>query len=82
MLQHLRQYDKALSNYLVASELAKQQEKIDVLQLALYRAGVLATGMNQLETATKCLQTLVGMDDEYKDAQSRLDKLKKIADKG
>jgi tetratricopeptide (TPR) repeat protein len=80
--QHLRQYDKALNNYLVASELAKQQEKHDCQKLALYRAGVLATGMNQLETAVKCLQTLVALDDDYKDAQSRLDKLKKITDKG
>jgi tetratricopeptide (TPR) repeat protein len=81
-LQHLKQYVKALHCYERAAEKsAGQQAALDLHKLALYRAGVLATGMKEWETAEQMLSTLVDVDAGYKDARARLDKLRQISDK-
>jgi len=81
-LQHLKQYVKALHCYERAAEKSEGQDTaLDVQKLALYRAGVLATGMKEWETAERTLSKLVALDAGYKDSRARLDKLRQISDK-
>jgi hypothetical protein len=47
---------------------------------AFYRAGVLATGLEDFETAKKHLSALAGIDFGYRDVAARLDKLASIGD--
>jgi tetratricopeptide (TPR) repeat protein len=82
-LQHLRQFVKALHCYQRAAEKsAEAPESAEIHQLALYRAGVLATGLKEWETAERHLQELAAQDPDYKDVRKRLDKLREIRDKG
>ncbi len=79
-LQHQKNFSKALNCYTRAIQLAEngtEQQK-----LALYRAGVLATGLKDLENAAKYLEKLGEIDANYKDLPSRLDKIDKIRNKG
>jgi len=78
-LHHLKQYEKALALYEEAVELAGDDPPR--LQLALYRAGTLAAGLKQREKAEKNLVRLLEIDPDYKDAASRLDKVRKMSDK-
>jgi len=80
-LQHLRQYVKALHCYQRAAERASQEEQSDLRKLALYRAGMLATGMKEYPVALTCLEQLVAIDPGYKDAAARLDKIRQLSDK-
>lgn len=79
-LQHLKGYEKALKCYAKAAEAAEEDE--ECRKLALYRAGVLATGMKRFDDAQTLLRRLAKLEPGYKDVQSRLDKLDKIRDKG
>jgi tetratricopeptide (TPR) repeat protein len=79
-LQHLRQYQKALDCYLQASSLAADEPHIKTL--ALYRAGVLATGLKDYAQAEELLAELATLDSGYKDVADRLDKLRQIRHKG
>ena len=77
--QHQKKFKKALQCYARAVDLA-----VDVLELkkaALYRAGVLAVGLGELDTAEQYLRDLSKIDPSYKDLPSRLDKLNKIRHK-
>jgi tetratricopeptide (TPR) repeat protein len=78
--QQIRQYQKALDGYLKA---AARMEDTDVerKKLALYRAGVLATGLKDREIAEKSLLELIELDADYRDAADRLDKAREIEDK-
>jgi len=79
-LQHQRKFAEALNSYRAATKAAEEHQ--DVLKLALYRLGVLAMGLNDLDVAYQTLDRLYQLDKDYKDAGSRLDKLQEIRDKG
>ncbi|MEM6331395.1 MAG: hypothetical protein AAF790_14270, partial [Planctomycetota bacterium] len=75
--QHIEQYKLALSSYEAAVEATKASGAGDeaVRKLALYRAGVLATGMKDLDRAEQRLTELAALDFSYRDVAARLDKL-------
>jgi tetratricopeptide (TPR) repeat protein len=68
--QHLRQFAKALEHYTQAAGAAGEERK-----LALYRAGVLASAMNQRDDARQYLEQLVALAPDFLDARQRLDNL-------
>jgi hypothetical protein len=69
-------------------EIADREE--DAKKLALYRAGVLAMGLYEmekndlslLEKADRCFTDLAGREYGYKDVAERLDKIRQLRDKG
>lgn len=79
--QKIRQYQLAMKNYQVAVETLTDREA-DLRKRALYRAGVLATGLDDVDAAQKYLSTLAGLDFGYRDVAERLDKLGAARDKG
>lgn len=74
-LQRVQKYPEALQCYRQAVELATQLEQIDNRKLALYRAGVLASGIKLHDAARRYLTELVELDPDYKDVASRLSEL-------
>lgn len=85
--QHLQQYEKAWGAYKVAIKALFENkdptpEGAERRKLALYRAGVLAIGLKKAERAVQFLERLVKLDPKYKDAAARLDKAKRLKDKG
>ena len=79
--QKIEQYKLALSNYELAVEASEDLES-EVHKLALYRAGVLATGLRELDLAERHLTELAGIDFGYKDVSERLDKVAQLRDSG
>jgi tetratricopeptide (TPR) repeat protein len=77
--QQLKQYGNALKCYQAAAADAPAGSPTHLL--ALYRLGVLATALKNLEAATSALDTLVSLAPDYRDAAARLDKLRQIRDK-
>jgi tetratricopeptide (TPR) repeat protein len=74
--QHLRQFDKALELYEQAVSKAQLLSSNDeILKLARYRTGVLATALGQRTFARQHFEALVAADPNFKDARQRLDKL-------
>lgn len=73
--QQIKQYDLAMTNYSAAVEGISAAD-VERKKLALYRAGVLATGLKDPARAKKYLTELAGLDFGYKDVAARLDKLK------
>jgi len=57
------------------------EKEEELKKLALYRAGVLAMGLKEIEQADRHLSALAGLDFSYRDVAERLDKLSKIRDK-
>ncbi len=80
-LQQQQKYSNALQFYQRAVELTEQGDET-LRKLALYRAGMLAGGLKQYDSAEKWLKTLLKLDPDYRDAQARLDKLAKLRHKG
>ncbi len=78
--QQLKQYKQAMECYRRTVELTAKSPG-ETRKMALYRAGVLAAGMKELETAEKYLEELVGLDNRYRDAAGRLDKIRLIRHK-
>ncbi len=76
--QQLKQYVKALKCYQSAG--ADATPNSDVQKLALYRGGVLASALKNLEVAREMLTELVELDPDYRDVAPRLDKLRQIHD--
>ena len=74
-LQQIRQYTPALQSYEKAVESSSENPESETYRLALYRAGVLATGLKDPVRAKKWLTRLVQLDPDYRDASGRLDKL-------
>ena len=72
--QKIRQYQLAMRNYQTAVETLTDQEQ-DLRKRALYRAGVLAAGLDDVDSARKYLSTLAELDFGYRDVAQRLDKL-------
>lgn len=79
--QKIEQYKLALTSYEQAIE-ACQEADSDDRRLALYRAGVLATGMRELDRAERHLTELAGLDFGYRDVADRLDKINKLRHSG
>ena len=77
--QRIKQYQLALQNYETAVDTLTEREA-EHRKRALYRAGVLATGLEDYETAKKHLSALAGIDFGYRDVAARLDKLSSIGD--
>ena len=76
--QQLKQYANAIKCYQAASRAA--EEGSETHHLALYRLGVLATALKNLETAEDALDQLVKINPSFRDAQDRLDKVRQISD--
>ena len=79
--QKIKQYQLAMQNYQTAVDSLTDRE-MELRKRALYRAGVLATGLNDVDAAQKYLSTLAGLDFGYRDVAERLDKLGPARDKG
>ena len=79
--QKIKQYQLAMQNYQTAVDSLTDRE-MELRKRALYRAGVLATGLNDVDAAQKYLGTLAGLDFGYRDVAERLDKLGPARDKG
>jgi len=72
--QKIKQYQLAMRNYVTAVESLTDRE-LELRKRALYRAGVLAAGLDDKDAALKYLGTLAGLDFGYRDVAQRLDKL-------
>ncbi|MEM9354077.1 MAG: tetratricopeptide repeat protein [Planctomycetota bacterium] len=70
----IEQYKLALNNYEESAN-SSAEEGGETHKLALYRAGVLATGLRELDLAERYLTALAGLDFAYKDVSERLDKI-------
>jgi tetratricopeptide (TPR) repeat protein len=79
--QKIKQYQLAMQNYQAAVETLTDRD-LELRKRALYRAGVLASGLDDLDSARKYLSTLAGLDFGYRDVAQRLDKLGSAKDKG
>lgn len=79
--QKIKQYPLAMRNYQAAVDSLTDRET-DLRKRALYRAGVLAAAMEDVDAAQKYLSTLAGLDFGYRDVAQRLDKLASLKDKG
>jgi len=77
--QKIEQYRLAMSSYEAAIGEASDPNS-DLHKLARYRAGVLATGMEEFEKAEKHLTELAAADFGYRDVADRLDKLATMRD--
>lgn len=77
--QHLEQYKLALSHYEQACETSGNPET-EIHRKALYRAAVLATGMQEWDRAERHLTTLAALDYSYRDVAERLDKIAGLRD--
>ena len=75
--EHIKQYRLAMSHYESAIQEIPDRDA-DNKRRALYRAGRLAMGLRDLETAEKHLTTLAGLDFTYKDVSALLDKIAKL----
>jgi tetratricopeptide (TPR) repeat protein len=80
--QQIKQYKLAMSNYQAAVEALAERSEPEARKKALYRAGVLAMGLEDLNLAEKHLTELAGMEYGYRDVAERLDKLAEVRDKG
>lgn len=79
--QKIRQYQLAMQNYVTAVDSLTDREP-ELRKRALYRAGVLASGLEDVDAAKKYLSMLAGIDFGYRDVAQRLDKLASGKDKG
>lgn len=77
----IKQYKLAMSNYEQAIQEVADRDP-ELRKLALYRAGVLASGLKDWDKAETYLTELAGLDFGYKDVSERLDKLGPSRDKG
>jgi hypothetical protein len=79
--QKIKQYQLAMRNYVAAVESLTDRE-MELRKRALYRAGVLAGGLEDRDAAQKYLSMLAGLDFGYRDVAQRLDKLTASKDNG
>jgi len=77
--QKIEQYKLALNHYEQALEACAEPDS-ETRRLALYRAGVLATGLRELDRAEHHLTELAGLDFSYRDVAERLDKINRLRD--
>ncbi|MDZ4658834.1 MAG: tetratricopeptide repeat protein [Bythopirellula sp.] len=79
--QKIEQYKLALGSYEQAIAAVEEADS-EIRRLALYRAGVLATGMREYDRAERHLTELAGLDFSYRDVADRLDKINKLRHSG
>jgi len=79
--QSIKQYPLAMQNYEAAVEALTDREA-ELRKRALYRAGVLAAGLKDLDAAQKHLSAVAGLDYGYRDVAERPDKLRSAKDNG
>ncbi len=79
--QKIEQYKLALSNYELSIEACEEPDS-EVRRLALYRAGVLSTGLRELDRAERHLTDLASLDFGYRDVADRLDKINQLRNSG
>ena len=79
--QKIEQYKLAQSHYEQAIDACTDADE-QVRMLALYRAGVLATGLRELDLAERWLTELAGLDYGYRDVAERLDKINELRNSG
>jgi len=79
--QSIKQYPLAMQNYEAAVESLTDRE-LELRKRALYRAGVLAAGLKDLDAAQKHLSAVAGLDYAYRDVAQRLDKLRSAKHNG
>ncbi len=72
--QKIKQFSLAMRNYQTAVDSLTDRE-LDLRKRALYRAGVLAQGLSDPDTAQKYLGNLAELDFGYRDVAERLAKL-------
>jgi tetratricopeptide (TPR) repeat protein len=77
--QRIEQFRLAMSSYEAAIQ-AAPDPNTDLHKLARYRAGVLATGLEEYEKAEKHLTELAAIEFGYRDVADRLDNLAKMRD--
>lgn len=77
--QRIEQYRLAMSSYEAAIGAATDPNS-DLHKLARYRAGVLATGLEEYDKAEKHLTELAAIDFAYRDVADRLDSLAQMRD--
>ncbi len=78
--QHIEQFKLAMASYEAAVAVATIGEP-EIRKLALYRSGVLAMGLKDLDKAEARLTELAGLDFAYRDVGARLDKIAKLRHK-
>ncbi len=87
-LQQMRRFSQALDHYRAVSLAGQEPEQADdaaaaeLRRLAMYREAVLAEAMGQFQDARARLEELSRLAPEYRDVQSRLDKLLAMRHKG
>ena len=86
-LQSFRHTPVYMYGYLVPRNYEQAIEACDdpndaARKLALYRAGVLSTGLRELDRAERHLNELAGLDFGYRDVAERLDKLNRLRNSG
>ena len=69
-----------MQNYETALETLTDRE-LELRKRALYRAGVLAAGLKDVDAAMKHISAVAGLDFGYRDVAERLDKLRSASDK-
>ncbi len=79
--QAIKQYPLAMQNYEAAIEVLTDRET-EIRKRALYRAGVLAAALKDVDAAQKHLSAVATLDFGYRDVAQRLDKLRAARDKG
>lgn len=79
--QSIKQYPLAMQNYEAAVEALSDRE-LELRKRALYRAGVLAAGLKDIDAAQKHLSAVAGLDYGYRDVAQRLDKLRSAKHNG
>lgn len=79
--QSIKQYPLAMQNYEAAVEALTDRE-LELRKRALYRAGVLAAGLKDIDAAQKHLSAVAGLDYGYRDVAQRLDKLRSTKHNG
>lgn len=79
--QQIKQYRLAMNNYQGAIEAIAERD-LEQRKKALYRAGVLSMGLEDVDGAEKYLQDLAALDFGYRDVAERLDKIAQVRDKG
>lgn len=80
--QQIKQYKLAMTNYEAAIDALAERGEPELRKKALYRAGVLAMGLEDLNLAEKHLTELAGLEYGYRDLAERLDKIAELRHKG
>lgn len=80
--QNIEQHRLAMKSYEASIAAAESDEWTDLRKLALYRAGVLAMGLRDLDSAERYLTDLASAEFGYRDVGERLDKIARIRQSG